>query len=321
MNSDPDKILRYEKKKIQVFLATYNRPHLIEKVIDSILNQTFDSFELVVSDNSINDDTRVIIQNKYAEKVRYIQRVPSNPDHFNLLLGEVASDYFMMFHDDDTMLPDMIKELYNIIKQNEKIVAVGANAYLSINGRPTKKMVFQCSGENMILDSRDAVIKQYLTRYGIVPFPSYLYRKIVSEFFRFDTSHGGKHCDAAFIMDIADKGSVVILNKPLMNYAIHKGQDSQNHLFLHRIKLINYITKTSSFSQKNMLIKEYRVYNLYSELKAFCLNGSAHMSSKRIIKIVALVFKYLPLEYCIKTLMLISFTQYKRIRFIQPTHE
>ena len=37
---------------VQIFIATYNRSNLVVKAINSVLNQTFKSIELIVSDNS-----------------------------------------------------------------------------------------------------------------------------------------------------------------------------------------------------------------------------------------------------------------------------
>jgi glycosyltransferase involved in cell wall biosynthesis len=47
--------------EIQIFIATYNRPTLVVNAINSVLNQDFDSFEVIVSDNSSNDETENLI--------------------------------------------------------------------------------------------------------------------------------------------------------------------------------------------------------------------------------------------------------------------
>ena len=47
--------------KIQIFIATFNRPTLVIKAINSALNQDFDSFELIISDNSTDDETESLI--------------------------------------------------------------------------------------------------------------------------------------------------------------------------------------------------------------------------------------------------------------------
>src|ERR1035437_22068 len=302
--------------KIQLFIATYNRPHLILNSINSALNQNFDSFEVIVSDNSTNNETELYLSGLRDKRLSYKRRIPSlSPiDHLNAILQDVTYDFFMIFHDDDVMLPNMLEELYQMIIKHENVIAVGANAYLNINGRTTYKQVFRNSNKNLILNSKDAVVKQLLIRYGIVPFPSYLYRRKVAKELRFEQSKGGKHCDAAFIMDIANLGPIILLNKPLMIYTIHNGQGTQNHAFEQRIKLINYITKTSNFHRKNNLLIKYRVYNIYSELKEKLLKRDISIISKRYLKIIILIFKKLPLEYCIKILIISMYSQIKKQR-------
>jgi hypothetical protein len=70
---------------------------------------------LIISDNSTNDETKAIFEKKYYNKARYIHRIPTSSDHFNLILKEVDSEYFMMFHDDDVLLADMLQEFYENI--------------------------------------------------------------------------------------------------------------------------------------------------------------------------------------------------------------
>src|SRR5450759_2365677 len=100
--------------KVQIFIATYNRSTLVINAINSALNQDFDSFEVIVSDNSSNDETEDLISGFKSKQLTYKRRKPSMPatDHLNSILQEVTSEYFMIFHDDDMMHKDMIKVLY-----------------------------------------------------------------------------------------------------------------------------------------------------------------------------------------------------------------
>ena len=47
---------------ISVCVTTYNRPHLIKDCIQSILDQSYKDFELIITDNSENDDTKILIE-------------------------------------------------------------------------------------------------------------------------------------------------------------------------------------------------------------------------------------------------------------------
>ena len=47
--------------------------------------------------------------------------------------------YIMIFHDDDVMHTDMIRELYTTLANNEDVIAVGTNAKIVENGTESKE--------------------------------------------------------------------------------------------------------------------------------------------------------------------------------------
>jgi len=48
--------------KASIIIPTYNRPHLIIRAIKSVLNQTYQNFEIVVIDDSPNDKTEKVVK-------------------------------------------------------------------------------------------------------------------------------------------------------------------------------------------------------------------------------------------------------------------
>jgi glycosyltransferase involved in cell wall biosynthesis len=283
---------------IQVFIATYNRPSLILKSITSALNQDFDSYEIIISDNSTNEYTESIVKKIHDNRLIYKRRKPSLPaiDHLNEILKEVTSDYFMIFHDDDMMYSNMLKELYKNITANKNVIAVGGNARIITPSIFPNKLMLNSRNKNLLICDRDQMAYQYLIKRGIVPFPSYLYRSEVAKKIRLDPDKGGKHCDVAFLMDITSIGNVLFLVKPLMKYFISSEQDSSNNNFLHKIKLVNFISKTTKYNFNSKLIKRYRILNLYYELIQDNKNNH-QITFKRRTKILKLIFKISPLDF------------------------
>ena len=117
---------------LTIYIMTHNRPEMLIDVICALEKQTYKQFKLVISDNSDNLDTKKNLERAgIINKVEYTFRKQTK-DHFNTILNEVSSDYFMILHDDDIPCPSMVEKLYKAIK-SDAYVAVSANAYKIYN--------------------------------------------------------------------------------------------------------------------------------------------------------------------------------------------
>ena len=61
------------KKKIAISIITHNRPNYLKESIDSILNQSFDDFDLFILDNGSSIETLELI-NSYDDARIYYKR-------------------------------------------------------------------------------------------------------------------------------------------------------------------------------------------------------------------------------------------------------
>ncbi len=288
-------------KEIQLFIITYNRPSLLVKSLKSALDQDFSSYQVIVSDNSTNNDTQEALSSFKQGSFSYLRREPTLGvfEHLNTVLSEVTSKYFMIFHDDDLMHPNMLSELYKRISIEEEVLAIGSNAQLIKSGLFKNRPILKTTNSPIIINNSNEMAYRYLINRGIVPFPSYLYRKNVSKVVCFDPNKGGKHCDAAFLIDIASIGKIMFYHKPLMDYFIHSGQDSNSNAFFQRNQLINFIVSKTSYCRHSYLIKRFRIMNFYLELSG----GNIKFSIKRKWKIIKLIAKFSPLNYFPKLLI------------------
>jgi len=286
--------------EIQIYIATYNRPKTVLNSVNSVLTQTFKSFELIVSDNSENNETQVLLSNIKDERFKYIKREVSYTgiEHLNLILSEISAEYFMIFHDDDVMHPDMVEKLQSFLNDNLDIIAVGANARKVRNGKFTN--LFLHSKNDILIKNPKELVIRYLIKNGIVPFPSYMYRLVVAKNIKLNLKKGGKYCDVSFLMDVTNFGAIKFLSKPLMDYYYHSGQDSSANESLQKATLINYIVKKAGIDRNSKLLKNYRMYNFYSEFRF--LKKKIKYSNKRLFAFYCIFLKWSPFKFFPKVL-------------------
>ena len=114
---------------IDILMATYNGEKYIAEQIDSILNQTYSSFRLIISDDCSTDNTTEILR-KYAMKddriILYIQ--PKNlgvVKNIEFLLKKVKNDYYMLSDQDDVWLPKKVEQSYRTLLKNKADLVFG----------------------------------------------------------------------------------------------------------------------------------------------------------------------------------------------------
>ena len=128
------------KKKITVCIQSYNHDKYIGECIQSILNQTYKNFNLIIFDDGSNDETIKIVKKKISEnknkKIRLIKtNSPKNHTNFNNILKsqKLFGEYFTIFHSDDIYEPNILEEQVKFMDANQDVMATGTNANLINN--------------------------------------------------------------------------------------------------------------------------------------------------------------------------------------------
>jgi len=115
------------EEKIDILLATYNGEQYISEQIESILSQTYENFNLIISDDNSTDNTLIILK-KYEKKDNRIKIFVQNSNlgyvkNFEFLMQQVKSKYFMLADQDDVWLEDKIEKSYKkMIQENADLV-------------------------------------------------------------------------------------------------------------------------------------------------------------------------------------------------------
>ena len=102
---------------VTVFMAAYNAAQFIEKSIQSILNQTFNDFELLIVDDGSTDNTLEIIRSFTDDRITIIENKINRGLIYtrNLAIQYARGTYLAIQDSDDISLPNRLERQFEII--------------------------------------------------------------------------------------------------------------------------------------------------------------------------------------------------------------
>lgn len=123
--------------KISVVIPLYNKAPFIKTTIDSVLNQTYDDYEVVIVDDGSTDNSVEVIKNNYtSEKIRIIQKENGGPSSArNKGVLEAKSEWVVFLDADDMLLPYALEYFSDLIGDHKGINYIVCNYFLGFNGK------------------------------------------------------------------------------------------------------------------------------------------------------------------------------------------
>lgn len=114
---------------ISVVIATYNRRNLLEKALESLVNQSYpkDKFEILIVDDGSSDNTGEIVNKlmKLHDYLRYIKTENQGPAKSRNVGINNAGGEIVAFIDDDCLADrDWLKEIMNSFKTQKDAVGI-----------------------------------------------------------------------------------------------------------------------------------------------------------------------------------------------------
>ena len=120
--------------RISIVMAAFNEEQMIGRALDSILQQTFTDWELIVIDDGSTDTTVEVVQG-YAAKDSRI-RLDCNEANLELSaslnrgIGLARADLIARADADDFNLPERLARQHDYMQEHEEIDVLGTGAYL-----------------------------------------------------------------------------------------------------------------------------------------------------------------------------------------------
>ena len=233
---------------VSVCLPTYNGADYIEEALRSILNQTYQDFELLVVDDGSTDATFDIVHSFSDPRIQ-VHRNPERlgiPANWNRCLELAGGAFVCVFHQDDIMLPENLERKVHLLSADETVGFVHSAVETLVEGSAPSSFAdwIEDATEDTVWDGPE-YFRTLLLNGNRVCAPTVLARRhALIEQGGFDRDLGFA-CDYAMWLRLCLTYRVGFLARPLVRYRWHGGNASHAYQFERGVEEITTAARRS----------------------------------------------------------------------------
>ncbi|PLR78238.1 hypothetical protein CU633_06900 [Bacillus sp. V3-13] len=220
---------------VSILIPTYNRPDYFELALKSALDQTYSNIEIIIGDDSTNNETEKIVRENYLPYYNHIIYIKNekNLGQFEndlMLMEKAAGEYINFLMDDDLFHPEKIEKMMRYFQTEDDISLVTSHRqiidsdgkYLSDIGATQR--LFQ---EDRVVEG-SWIIDMFLTyNWNFIGEPTtVLFRKRDLEvpFGTYKNRQYGCNVDTATWMNVLKNRKAAYISETLSYFRFHEGQ-------------------------------------------------------------------------------------------------
>mgnify|MGYP000009551426 FL=1 len=302
-----------ENPKVSVIIPNYNHELYLDERIQSVLNQSYKDFEVIILDDVSKDNSRNVIE-KYRSNP-HVSHIVYNTENsgstfkqwakgFSLAKGELI----WIAESDDSCSPELLQKLVNEFeKDNELVLAYSLSMFIDEHGNQHKPA--NNVKRTVHLDGKDYIQRYMEFGNHIKNASCALFKKDVAVNLNQIYTHYKGSGDRMFWILIAEQGRVVIVDE-LLNYFRRYSSTTTSKMTLngtnHKEELETYHYLCSHHLLDGLHRFLVRAYNKNEVLKN-------HYSSKEVEDELRKIWKVpnSQLDFSILIIKVVNFLQNK----------
>lgn len=204
---------------VSVVIPAYNAEKYIGEAIESILNQTFKDFELIIYDDGCKDNTVSIIKRYKDDRIILLRGNINRGVMYGLNQGlEVAKGkYIAMLDSDDVAHPERLQKEVDYLDAHDNVVLVGTRIEKKKDGVICEQPVSPVRTGNQIRF-------ELLFENGSIAHSSFMVRRAILDQYhlRYEIFHYVQ--DYHLLTRISRCGDLACLEETLVTYRVHEQQ-------------------------------------------------------------------------------------------------
>lgn len=120
-----ERIIQNSQIKFSIIMPTYNRAFCIKRAIDSLINQTYQNYELIIVDDGSTDNTEALLKETYSQYFDKGQFIYTMQNHLgvsqtrNTGINLAKNDWIAYLDTDNEIVPTFLEEFVYAISTHK----------------------------------------------------------------------------------------------------------------------------------------------------------------------------------------------------------
>jgi glycosyltransferase involved in cell wall biosynthesis len=246
--------------KISIIMPTYNRAAYIMESINSVLQQTYSNWELIIVDDASEDNTEELVLSIKDDRIQFIKtgKTGLGIKIKNIGIKKTKGEFIAFIDSDDLWAPEKLKKQITALDNHPDAMFSITGAYdFKKAGEPLEYYYKQREGSRY----GDIFIAFFRSEASILPQTLLLRRtcmSVIEEYVRTDP-----HSDVEFLLGLALHYKAVILYEPLLYRRLHDESASSSNWekgYCEGLEMINRYKESKNLSAAIAKDSLFRLY-------------------------------------------------------------
>ncbi len=205
---------------VSIIMPSWNTENYIAKSIQSVIDQTYKNWELIIVDDCSSDHTDEIVASFQDERIIYLKNEQNRGAALtrNKALREAQGEWIAFLDSDDLWEPQKLEYQIRFMKKNNLIFSYHEYEKIDEKSRPL----------NIFVSGPEIVTKRKMYNYGYPGCLTFMYN--ANAMGTIQIKDVKKNNDYAILLKLCKKADCVLLKKNLAKYRVREKSISHDKL-------------------------------------------------------------------------------------------
>lgn len=205
---------------VSIIMPSWNTGRFIAESIQSVINQTYENWELIIVDDCSTDNTDAVVASFSDTRIRYLKNSKNSGAAVtrNRAIREAKGEWIAFLDSDDLWAPEKLAKQINFMKEHGYVFSYHDYVKIDEESQPL----------NIYVTGPEVVTKQKMYNYGYPGCLTFMYSAKAMGLIQIKDIK--KNNDYAILLKLCKKADCYLLPENLAQYRIRKKSISHDKL-------------------------------------------------------------------------------------------